>query len=1390
MQHALDTGKRVFAAIIAATTIAFTIGAGALLKPLTAQAADDGDLIKGTSLTTVYYQGFDGLRYAFPNEKTYFSWYPDFDDVMTISDSDLADITLGGNIVVRPGTHFVKVTSDPKTYAVARDGMLHWIETEEVAMDLAGSDWAANIIDVPDVFFDDYTVGTSLMTAMVFDGAVYEMGGTTYLSWDGEMRELTEDGMDANNIMDMFVLDGDNIDDSSLSAGSTIDGEVLALVDAAQTEEGEEVLLGGDVEVSISSSTPEGATLPQGANSVEVFSFDLEAGDEDAEVDGITLNLTSVGATTNISNAYLYEGDTRLTDARSVNSSTRQVSFNSLGLNIDAGDQMTLTLRIEVSTSAAAGDEIAFAIESEDDIVSGGGVDGDFPVEGESFEVANVDAGEIDVTESGSIVDPTLGQQDAKIAEFKITANTESASVEMLTLEIDNADDHDDFQLWANDEMIAAGENIGDKLVTFVPDDAMEIAEGGNEIFEITADIGGEDGDDITVSVENAVDIVAIGGDFGFGMAVDIDDSNGYDGTSCTSVAGKCSFSEVQGGDVTIAFSGPSTGDISTNAQDQTVMEFSITAENEITVQDLDIIIGADDADDDGDPFDGTESGNDDDDRGLINGDNDGVADSDDAASVTDIKIVNTETGTVLMGPMELDSAAVGGNDAVQTIDFTDDFTMDAGETLDLAVVIDIDNDVTTGTEFGATIDISGFSAEDTNGDTVTDIVPSADLVGFAQEANTSSLTVALASSPVSTTVVQGIQGVDVLGFSMRAGDGADVTVESITFAGYADDTNGSDMTEGGAATFQIEDFVSSCSLFNSDGDLVDGSEGISTAGALVFNAVDFVVEASETELFTLNCNLSNPADTDDDVIAFEIETTSSITANDEDGNSPSITLTSAGSGDEGINDTNTADGTFDASTAITITPSGTIVAAAASSTPQADFLVTGSTENYVGQFNFTATSEDFLVDKLVINEEAATDNGETSTSEYANNISKVWITYTDSTGVEVTDDSIMSGRSATFTGMDFLVETGQNNYLAVYVDVPASARNSGGAAVSNERVEVGISSTSGNFNAVGTDSGVTDIAADAAETGRTYVVKEVKPTLAVNASSPTGAKVPGDIEVLRFDVTATDNEDIVLNEVLFKLNAVDNAETAVDNTPDWNECETDESPAGTGVIAADFDFYNLDEEGLAQALDINADWSIRTTTGAACGAAQLDVGYAHLTLTTPEIIPAGETYTYSLYWDVSTASAANDDIIQVTIPNDGSLFVTVANASNEADVAITDTTIAVDDGTAFTAGDVIVMDLDDDAAYDIGSEEVMLVTGVATNDLTVVRGYLGSGRSAADADAEATYEYEVTDDVLRFPTSFFWEDDGTTSTSATGEDWGSYLVDGIETTASQAISF
>lgn len=127
-------------------------------------AVATGPLVKASG-STVYYATADGGRYFFPNESVYKSWYSGFDAVTKVTDGDLASMSLRGNILYRPGSVLIKITTDPKVYAVSRYGMLRWVTTEQIAKALYGDAWNTRVVDVPDTYFSNYLVDQPILNA-------------------------------------------------------------------------------------------------------------------------------------------------------------------------------------------------------------------------------------------------------------------------------------------------------------------------------------------------------------------------------------------------------------------------------------------------------------------------------------------------------------------------------------------------------------------------------------------------------------------------------------------------------------------------------------------------------------------------------------------------------------------------------------------------------------------------------------------------------------------------------------------------------------------------------------------------------------------------------------------------------------------------------------------------------------------------------------------------------------------------------------------------------------------------------------------------------------------------------------------------------------------------
>jgi len=152
-----------------------TIGPRDLIKLACTSTAKSDDPCKA-----VYYIGGDGKRHAFPNSEAFFSWYTGFDNVRVVTAQQLGQYMLGANITFRPGKLMVKFTTDPKTYAVARGGVLRWVKTEELARMYYGTLWNQQIRDIADTFYANYTFGADISVADEYDPAVEMAGAVTF----------------------------------------------------------------------------------------------------------------------------------------------------------------------------------------------------------------------------------------------------------------------------------------------------------------------------------------------------------------------------------------------------------------------------------------------------------------------------------------------------------------------------------------------------------------------------------------------------------------------------------------------------------------------------------------------------------------------------------------------------------------------------------------------------------------------------------------------------------------------------------------------------------------------------------------------------------------------------------------------------------------------------------------------------------------------------------------------------------------------------------------------------------------------------------------------------------------------------------------------------------
>jgi hypothetical protein len=1054
----------------------------------TAKAAtvSAGSLIKASG-AAVYYYASNGKRFVFPNEKTYKTWFNDFSSVVTITDAELAAIQIGGNIVYRPGTRLVKITTDPKVYAVSARGTLHWITSETLANQLYGATWNQMIDDVSDAFFTNYTYGADITSAVHPNGAQIKYAGSAniYVIEGGEKRLIADAAAySANRFNGAFVMNiADTITYAS-AATSLLVAETL-YTDVAQLG-GSTPVVTGSLNVTVASDTPASATVPQGAVGVAVAKFTLTAGSNAVTVDGVTLSRSGLGQATEIAKVYLYNGDAKLGSGRTINTSTNTVNFTNLGLTVPANGSVTLTVKVDIGIAGLGGTH-RFGIAGVGAITSSASVGGIFPVNANEFAISTaVTVGKADVESNGSGYTRKVGETNVEIANLTVYVNgVENGKVESLTLYNSGRDIVNNLKLYRGATLVATATKNGNYF-TFNLTTPYEIAKSESAQFTVKGDVSGREGDTATLSIRYKTDVRIKGMTYGY--ALNIDNTLGADANSYVEEVDATPSSNTvtaEAGQMTAAFNGPVSSEVAKNTNDVVLMNFSLTAQAPTDVEKTTIAL----------------SGN-----GNL-----AVSDIDDLELVCN-NIVVTEW-----------SAPIIGNNASSDV-----WTLPAGG-VNCQVRVDILNTAAGNETIKATLKdltVAGnWTFKDSaTGDALVDIVPSGDIAGNDMNVTAASLTVVNASTPAAgISYVAGSSDAAVNGFIFTAGAATSVKVTSIKLNAYLDDDqdgfgDATDFNQSSGA----KDVISAVRLYEDNAGVLTQ---VGTAKSLVigtadisvtFSDLNWTVAAGASKKLLVKADISTTAPIggafDNDDIAFAIESNANVVA--EYGNGSALVATAI---------TNTAPSIYQ-----TITDQGTLDVAVDAETPVSNLVAMGSTAQAL-KVKFSATNEDIKIEKLRIIDLA----GVAGTAE------SVSVSYTNMAGSTVTATANFSGVNADFTGLDIKVPKDGSTIATFSVKYNTKT----GGAVNGTSVQLQLDNTAGTtFRAITLGSSQVIDTFTAPATGTAMYLYESFPTIKFSSSTPVGNFVSGiNTLVAKIDITAGANQDVTFdntNAIRISLNA------------------------------------------------------------------------------------------------------------------------------------------------------------------------------------------------------------------------------------------------------------
>ncbi len=458
MSHKLmNTGKRAIATVVSITTVLSTMGT-AIFLPLATKAAMAGDLIKMPGLSTVYYLGADGKRWVFPNSSTYNSWYKDFSGVKTVSATELQSYGLGGNVTIRPGTMLVKITTDPKVYAVEPGGVLRHIDSEATAKTLYGAGWASMVVDVADSFFTNYKIDSTAVSAASGypSGTLVKMTGSSdvYLVDGKNIRKFTGTSLADNGFNSMYVVTAPS--SWTATAGTDITGKESKLTDlgGSASSSSSPVVMTGGVTVALSPSTKGAGAIPGGSFYAPLLTLSVKnTTSGDALVKGLVIRREGIASDADIAGILITDKMGKLHGSLvTFGQSIANSGFENEPIKIASGQTVDVNVNVNLKTITNSGTISAtIAAASDVTVTDSSGtaikVEGSFPIKGSTMTTVsgtgaigklNVSTRTIIGGTSAAPIELDQGLKDVDVAKFRLQEITGNEDLELTNITIQN----------------------------------------------------------------------------------------------------------------------------------------------------------------------------------------------------------------------------------------------------------------------------------------------------------------------------------------------------------------------------------------------------------------------------------------------------------------------------------------------------------------------------------------------------------------------------------------------------------------------------------------------------------------------------------------------------------------------------------------------------------------------------------------------------------------------------------------------------------------------------------------------------------------------------------------------------------------------------------------
>lgn len=332
------------------------------------------------------------------------------------------------------------------------------------------------------------------------------------------------------------------------------------------------VVASGDFSVALAPTSPASSALIAGQSAADLVEYVFSNKTASAVVvTNITLQRTGVSSDSALSNVFLYNGATRLTDSASV--SVGKISFNAGSgiFTIPANSSMTISVRADIDSSAN-GQLIAISLAS---VSASAPISSVYPISGSSMSVfVSADVAKATSTLVGglgsSVSAGSLGQV---IWATNLGLSGRAVYLKSLALKVIGsvpAGSLENIKLYSSGIQVASALGVDSNgMVNFDLSSAPHKMDSSRTL-EVRADVVGGASRSFSVSLQNASDLAVIDSNYGVGIAVALS------GTQSTN-----SFSVSSGSATVSSDSSLSARDVVTGASDVVLGRFTLKAYGE-----------------------------------------------------------------------------------------------------------------------------------------------------------------------------------------------------------------------------------------------------------------------------------------------------------------------------------------------------------------------------------------------------------------------------------------------------------------------------------------------------------------------------------------------------------------------------------------------------------------------------------------------------------------------------------------------------------------------------------------------------------------------------------------------------------------------------------------